>query len=347
MERTIRHGLPVTTPHQTLLDLAATEPPRTTERALNEAHAQRLVTPVEPARLPGPARANARQRRLEALVEGGEGFTRQEAERRLRELIRKARFHPPRHNAKTTATSVDVLWPDHDLVVEVDGHAFHSAREAVERDHRTTTDLTARGFPSCASPGARSPRSRRPPRPGSPPRSTPPKPPGGRRAGHPATPRARTDTARRAAATPRSPGGSAARAGQSQPVGRERPAREQLHRPRRKTAAPRLGPEPVADLPCERSGATFSSSTPPSHVSPSAGEITSSSPPRARRRSSLSAIHSAASPAGIGVKRWTASSSAAVPAASASPGVHGRSRIASSPSGGSGKSKSARRRGAA
>ncbi len=117
-------------PRQTLLDLAATEPPGTTERALNEAHAQRLVT--RPGLLAFLARHERKPGsvRLEALVEGGEGFTRKEAERRLRELIRKARLPPARHNAKIHGYEVDVLWPEHRLVVEVDGYAFHSSPTA-------------------------------------------------------------------------------------------------------------------------------------------------------------------------------------------------------------------------
>ncbi len=41
---------------------------------------------------------------------------------------------------------VDLLWPEHGLVVEVDGFGAHGHRQAFERDRHKQTDLVAHGF---------------------------------------------------------------------------------------------------------------------------------------------------------------------------------------------------------
>jgi very-short-patch-repair endonuclease len=41
---------------------------------------------------------------------------------------------------------VDLLWPERQLVVELDGFAFHVSPIAFERDPRRDADLQARGF---------------------------------------------------------------------------------------------------------------------------------------------------------------------------------------------------------
>ena len=41
---------------------------------------------------------------------------------------------------------VDFFWPEHDLIVEIDGYAFHSSRGAFERDRRRDAELGARGL---------------------------------------------------------------------------------------------------------------------------------------------------------------------------------------------------------
>ena len=41
---------------------------------------------------------------------------------------------------------VDFLWPERQLVLEVDGYAFHSSRRAFEHDRRKTLDLERAGY---------------------------------------------------------------------------------------------------------------------------------------------------------------------------------------------------------
>jgi very-short-patch-repair endonuclease len=51
-------------------------------------------------------------------------------------LIRAARLPPPRTNYLVAGFTADFCWPDSRLIVEVDGHPYHSTRAAIERDHR-------------------------------------------------------------------------------------------------------------------------------------------------------------------------------------------------------------------
>jgi very-short-patch-repair endonuclease len=41
---------------------------------------------------------------------------------------------------------VDLLWPEHRVIVEFDGHAFHATRPKRERDSRRDQDLILRGY---------------------------------------------------------------------------------------------------------------------------------------------------------------------------------------------------------
>jgi very-short-patch-repair endonuclease len=140
------HGLPVTAPARTLFDLAATGY-ADLERAFGEAHAQRLVTAREIEQLlerTGPRRGSRPLRDL--LSDNASGFTRSQAERLLRALIRAANLPIPRFNARVAGYEVDAVWPQQRLVVEVDGYAYHGHRAQFERDRRKDLALTAAGY---------------------------------------------------------------------------------------------------------------------------------------------------------------------------------------------------------
>ena len=140
------HGLPLTAPARTLCDLAATGYPQL-ERAFGDAHAQRLVTSREIADLLERAGPRAGTRALRALLsDNASGFTRSKAERILRGLLRSANLPLPRFNARVAGYEVDAFWPEHRLVIEVDGYAYHGHRAQFERDRRKDLALTAAGF---------------------------------------------------------------------------------------------------------------------------------------------------------------------------------------------------------
>ena len=73
-------------------------------------------------------------------------MTRSEAERTLVELIRRAGLPRPQTNTRIGRYEVDAAWPEERVALEVDGFAYHSTREAFERDRRKTADLAAAGW---------------------------------------------------------------------------------------------------------------------------------------------------------------------------------------------------------
>ena len=73
------------------------------------------------------------------------GFTRSEAERRLKQLCKAAGLPIPKTNARVAGHEVDAFWPAQKLIVEVDGWRYHRTRQAFERDRRKDAALTAAG----------------------------------------------------------------------------------------------------------------------------------------------------------------------------------------------------------
>jgi very-short-patch-repair endonuclease len=141
-----RDGVPVTSPARTLLDLASVLPERDLARAVEQAQVLRLVTPQELAQIAGRGRPGSAA--LHAVLEAQHepSLTRSEAEARMLELIRAAGLPAPETNVKVLGHEVDFLWREQKLIVEVDGFAYHSSRQAFERDRRRDARLQAAGF---------------------------------------------------------------------------------------------------------------------------------------------------------------------------------------------------------
>ncbi len=137
-------GLPVTSPARTLVDCATAgrTSARQLERMFTEALTLRLVTP---AALAATARnCPAIIRLLDAEI--APAVLRSDTERRLLELIRRARLMEPRANAALHGFEADFYWPEQRLVVEVDGSGFHTGRWATERDRRKEAAFRAHGI---------------------------------------------------------------------------------------------------------------------------------------------------------------------------------------------------------
>ena len=141
-EVTRKRGIPTTTEERTLRDLAAEGATRELEQALDGAHRERqsLTDAVEKGR--GRRGITA----LRAAAQRESGFTRSEAERRLRELVERAGLPTPVTNARVGKWEVDALWPEERLIVEVDGFEFHQGRRAFETDRRRDAELVGLGY---------------------------------------------------------------------------------------------------------------------------------------------------------------------------------------------------------
>jgi very-short-patch-repair endonuclease len=145
-DATTRHGIPLTSPARTLLDLAIQLTPSQLARATEHAQIHHAVTDSS---LSEQFSRYPRHRGTAALREAMQpepSLTRSEAERRLLDLIRKAGLPPPETNVRLHGHEVDFLWRAQRLVVEVDGYAYHQTRAAFERDRRRDADLQEAGF---------------------------------------------------------------------------------------------------------------------------------------------------------------------------------------------------------
>jgi very-short-patch-repair endonuclease len=143
-----RDGLPLTAPARTLIDVAEILPSRDLERAYEEAQIQAVVRPAHLRdalqRSSGRRGASAIRKLLAQKVEPA--LTRSEAERRVLALLRSAEIDPTATNARVGPYEVDFLWSAHRLIVEVDGYAYHSSRDAFERDRERDATLQAAGY---------------------------------------------------------------------------------------------------------------------------------------------------------------------------------------------------------
>lgn len=147
-EVTRLEGVAVTTIPRTLLDLASVATQRQLERALAQAEHERALSPEVLGAMLTRHPNHPGRGRLQALLESDmePAFTRSEAEERMLALIRKSKLRAPETNVRVQDCEVDFLWRIEQLVVEVDGFAFHRAKHSFEIDRRRDADLAAGGF---------------------------------------------------------------------------------------------------------------------------------------------------------------------------------------------------------
>jgi predicted transcriptional regulator of viral defense system len=150
-DTTTHQGIPVTTVHRTLLDIAAHVLEHHLERAL--AQAERLQLYDHRAITDAIARANGHRgtKRLTDAIAADPQFTRGELEARMRKLARKHGLLRPRSNHSLDAPDhpgleADFYFPEHGLVMETDGWDTHRTRQAFEDDRAKDAALTAAGY---------------------------------------------------------------------------------------------------------------------------------------------------------------------------------------------------------
>lgn len=141
-------NIPCTSVARTLLDYAESARARELRRAVDELESKRLFSGVAVQEV--LARANGRRgaARLQAVLDAWRepALTRSEAERRFLELIERAGLPAPLVNTWVAGHEVDFFWPDHALVVEVDGFEHHRTRRAFEADRMRDADLGDAGL---------------------------------------------------------------------------------------------------------------------------------------------------------------------------------------------------------
>lgn len=143
-----RHGLRLTSPARTLIDLAADASDGELERLIAEARVNHLLRNGELE----AALARAGQRRGVARMRAFLGserepeITRSKLERACRRLLKKAGLQQPKANARAAGYEVDFLWPEERVILEVDGYRYHGHRRAFEWDRRKDMALADAGY---------------------------------------------------------------------------------------------------------------------------------------------------------------------------------------------------------
>jgi uncharacterized protein DUF559/transcriptional regulator with AbiEi antitoxin domain of type IV toxin-antitoxin system len=146
---THRHGIPVTAPARTLLDLAATFTPRALRRAARNAQSLKVVTIAQLVDVLGRHGPRRGTRTLAHIVATGPAPTRSELEDAVLDLILAGGLRRPDVNVPLRVEGhrivPDFRWPDERLVVEADGAAWHDNKLAREDDAERQALLEAHG----------------------------------------------------------------------------------------------------------------------------------------------------------------------------------------------------------
>ena len=138
-ETTTHHGIPVTTPARTQLDLAGVLQKHQLRQVMNEAERLRLPGAHELANRHPTTKGRAR---LTAPV----AHTRRDLEARFHTFLDDRRFPRPQTNVLIEGKEVDVVWPDRRLIVELDSWEYHRTRANFEDDRRRDRRLAAQGW---------------------------------------------------------------------------------------------------------------------------------------------------------------------------------------------------------
>jgi very-short-patch-repair endonuclease len=147
VQRLEHRGLPITTPSQAIVDFAATGPADLLRLVLANADYQQLLDVRALQGMIGrgvagsTALKDALQIHLPELA-----HTRSELEALLLTFCQSHDLPIPRVNVYVEGWLVDAHWPDHRLIVEVDGWDGHRTRAQLDSDHRRDLALRAAGY---------------------------------------------------------------------------------------------------------------------------------------------------------------------------------------------------------
>ena len=146
-DHSTRYGIPVTTPTQTLIDMALRLDRRGIERMINEADKYDLTHPPQLRReLDQRAREPGVAKLRQILDRRTFRLTKEELERRFLPLAAMAGLPVPLTGQWVNEFEVDFYWPDLGLVVETDGLRYHRTPAEQARDRLRDQAHTAAGL---------------------------------------------------------------------------------------------------------------------------------------------------------------------------------------------------------
>lgn len=149
LETTTRHGLRITTPARTLLDLADVVSAPQLERALEEAARLRLYDGRALRRCLERANGRRGRARLQAaidLIDPAAGETRSRTETLALRIVEAGGLPRPLVNTLVGDDEVDLLWRQQRLIVELDSRGHHLTPRAFEEDRRRDARHLAAGY---------------------------------------------------------------------------------------------------------------------------------------------------------------------------------------------------------
>ncbi len=140
-------GVPVTSPARTVFDMT---PSLKTDAALrrfvNDARLTRTFHIADLAELLARHPRHPATTRLRPFLTAKGGPTRSEFEDAFTEFARQYGLPAPVVDTHVLGYEVDALFPDHRVIVELDGWDFHSDRGAFESDRDRDAELLAAGY---------------------------------------------------------------------------------------------------------------------------------------------------------------------------------------------------------
>jgi very-short-patch-repair endonuclease len=142
---TVHEGIPVTTVARTLLDLADVLDGQALKRTIDEAEYLRVfdLAALIAAVHNNPGRRGAK---LMAAAEGPPELTKSALEERFLALIERRGLPRPRVGVHIDGYEVDFIWPEANLIVELDGFAAHGTRTRFESDRVRDRRLARKGL---------------------------------------------------------------------------------------------------------------------------------------------------------------------------------------------------------
>lgn len=150
-----RAGIPVVTPARVIVELAGREHPRRVERTTESAIAASILTPTQLAATVSELARRGRRgstflRDLVAQLSPGYIPPASELEARFRDLLSAAGLPQPARQVDVGGDAwigrVDLLYPEHRLVIELDSRRWHDSRSAMESDRERDNRLVAAGW---------------------------------------------------------------------------------------------------------------------------------------------------------------------------------------------------------
>jgi very-short-patch-repair endonuclease len=153
-ERAVHEGIPATSVHRTIFDLAAGVSVDAVVAMIKEAEYlnrwDRLSLPDLLERYPGKRGSRKVRLALSRITEEPPGRTRSKLEERFAPFLRRHRLPLPRFNdwilLGPKRFQADCHWPHLRLIVELDGWKGHSTRSAFQDDRARDRSLHAAGF---------------------------------------------------------------------------------------------------------------------------------------------------------------------------------------------------------